>query len=670
MSQMYTTRQRKIPSRTSPVRPSAFAGEASLGGQSVLSGGMGSQLDVLMQAKIQQHFLDNQIPQAEREADRLSAGLNARTPEEVKERLGERLGADFSGIRFHTDSGAAKAAEGIGARAYATGGDIYFGQGGFDPTVAAHELVHTVQQGLVESSTPTVSAPTGQVQMMPGFLKKIGSTLRKGTDAINNAEDKAMGKLKGAAKWLWRKTGGKLQRDNHDAMIELHEAIQSGEWDELDEKDKKAWIRRNPIAYRRYMKSDDVKAQTEARIQKRQEEQAKAEEFLKNMGPVHSSALGKAGRPGTGKVELSASGARKNGLDQAADISDHISTYGADPVGIAKDALGDGLAKNITGGISSIAALPADLIGVAQSIRDARDSFKSGDTAAGVDASAGVVSGLSSAISNSNTFLTSVAGVGDAALGGLTSELSGGINMVRGVYHAGQGFTQRANMNEFLEKDMEGKSRDELEGQDLLYRDMAALGKMQGTKQGVEGVSEAITGAMDAVGGALDASGVGGVAGVTLHGLSSAGKLGTKIYSAYQEDRMKKKVTEQTTGITDAKIKEFMKASGIKNFSRAKQALMKGLGYETGQRAELFADQTEKRSHNLARHARRNESKAVHLAQGLGVTADQNGDYDESKLFAAMGGKKSRSQIASKKFGIRARLADKRRRMAAARAGA
>ena len=133
-------------------------------------------LEQQMQMRMQQHFLDHQIPQAEQEADRLSAGMeDARTPEEVKSRLGEKLGADFSGVRFHTGAAAVETAEGMGARAYATGRDIYFGEGGFDPGVAAHELVHTVQQGLVESATPTVSAPTGQVQMMPKLFRMIGS---------------------------------------------------------------------------------------------------------------------------------------------------------------------------------------------------------------------------------------------------------------------------------------------------------------------------------------------------------------------------------------------------------------------------------------------------------------------------------------------------------------
>ena len=98
--------------------------------------------------------------------------------------MGQRLGADFSGVRFHADSGALRTAEDMGARAYATGRDIYFGQGGFDPAVAAHELVHTVQQGQVESSAPTVSAPAGQVQMLPKRLKAFGHSVAQAAKTV------------------------------------------------------------------------------------------------------------------------------------------------------------------------------------------------------------------------------------------------------------------------------------------------------------------------------------------------------------------------------------------------------------------------------------------------------------------------------------------------------
>ena len=186
MSQIYTTRRRAVRDDGKAASPARETRQETYygGGYSETDGGMGSQLGELMQARMRQHFLDHQNPAAEREADQLSAGLDsARTPEEVKSRLGERLGADFSSVRFHTGSGAVSSAEQMGARAYATGRDVYFGEGGFDPSVAAHELVHTVQQGLVESSTPTVSAPAGEVQMMPKLFKKIGGLFKKGSKA-------------------------------------------------------------------------------------------------------------------------------------------------------------------------------------------------------------------------------------------------------------------------------------------------------------------------------------------------------------------------------------------------------------------------------------------------------------------------------------------------------
>lgn len=97
-----------------------------------------------------ERFRAHQIPSAEQEADQLGAlAKGAATPAEVKYRLGQELGADFSPVRFHTGPDAVDAAGSMGAKAYTVGRDVYFGAGGFDPVVAAHELVHTVQQGAV-----------------------------------------------------------------------------------------------------------------------------------------------------------------------------------------------------------------------------------------------------------------------------------------------------------------------------------------------------------------------------------------------------------------------------------------------------------------------------------------------------------------------------------------
>lgn len=63
------------------------------------------------------------------------------------------FGADFGGVRVHTDGEAGRISEQLGARAFTLGRDVYFGRGEFRLTSAAgrrllgHELVHVVQQG-------------------------------------------------------------------------------------------------------------------------------------------------------------------------------------------------------------------------------------------------------------------------------------------------------------------------------------------------------------------------------------------------------------------------------------------------------------------------------------------------------------------------------------------
>ncbi len=63
-----------------------------------------------------------------------------------------RFGQDFSNVRIHTDSVAAKSAQSINALAYTTGNNIVFNSGQYSPEsdsgkrLMAHELTHVVQQ--------------------------------------------------------------------------------------------------------------------------------------------------------------------------------------------------------------------------------------------------------------------------------------------------------------------------------------------------------------------------------------------------------------------------------------------------------------------------------------------------------------------------------------------
>jgi len=74
-------------------------------------------------------------------------------PEPVRAFMEPRFGADFRGVRAHTDAGAAELARAVDAQAFTVGRDVVFDSGYYAPdTVSgryllAHELTHVVQQG-------------------------------------------------------------------------------------------------------------------------------------------------------------------------------------------------------------------------------------------------------------------------------------------------------------------------------------------------------------------------------------------------------------------------------------------------------------------------------------------------------------------------------------------
>jgi hypothetical protein len=83
----------------------------------------------------------------------------------VASRLSSDLG-DLSDVRVHTDDTADKLNTAVSARAFATGTDVYFAKGEYNPGSAdgdkliAHELAHVVQQRGAGASGPlAVSQP-------------------------------------------------------------------------------------------------------------------------------------------------------------------------------------------------------------------------------------------------------------------------------------------------------------------------------------------------------------------------------------------------------------------------------------------------------------------------------------------------------------------------------
>ena len=84
-------------------------------------------------------------------------------PREVRAWMEPRFGAYFSDVRVHTGPGAAELCRALGARAFAFGASVYYGDG-LGPAIGAltaHELAHVVQQ----RGQPPVVAP--QIQVWP-----------------------------------------------------------------------------------------------------------------------------------------------------------------------------------------------------------------------------------------------------------------------------------------------------------------------------------------------------------------------------------------------------------------------------------------------------------------------------------------------------------------------
>ncbi len=70
----------------------------------------------------------------------------------LQESMGQAMGADFSGVKVHTDSQSDQLNKSIQAKAFTTGQDLFFRQGAYEPSsrggqeLIAHELTHVVQQ--------------------------------------------------------------------------------------------------------------------------------------------------------------------------------------------------------------------------------------------------------------------------------------------------------------------------------------------------------------------------------------------------------------------------------------------------------------------------------------------------------------------------------------------
>lgn len=110
-----------------------------------------------------------------------SAGSGAAFPPAIQQDMGQKFGADFSGVRVHTGPQAASMSSALGAQAFTHGKDIYFNEGKYQPEssqgqhLLAHELTHTVQQGASVKRSPSPEISTTQPK-----VQRLGYAIREG----------------------------------------------------------------------------------------------------------------------------------------------------------------------------------------------------------------------------------------------------------------------------------------------------------------------------------------------------------------------------------------------------------------------------------------------------------------------------------------------------------
>jgi Domain of unknown function (DUF4157) len=147
-------------------------------------------------------------------------------PDDVRATMEPRFGADFSGVRIHTDSQAVQMSRELKAQAFTHGQDIYMGAEKYDPNsdagkrLLAHELTHVVQQsgGAVQ---PAISRSDDVVQRYEVLGPKQGVVGL--TANVNNLE---VNKRAGTAFYVLKQKAGvslKVSIDHKMAVPDVPE---------------------------------------------------------------------------------------------------------------------------------------------------------------------------------------------------------------------------------------------------------------------------------------------------------------------------------------------------------------------------------------------------------------------------------------------------------------
>jgi hypothetical protein len=138
-----------------------------------------------IQAKPLQRSADGSMQAGGSVESQLSGSKGGGSPlaENVRAFMEPRFGADFSGVRVHTDGNAVAMNKSLGAKAFAHGSDVYYGVGNGpgNDALTAHELTHVVQQ-------------TGAKQLQRKAIVRSGANKIQAKSLISNSAPPTLAK--------------------------------------------------------------------------------------------------------------------------------------------------------------------------------------------------------------------------------------------------------------------------------------------------------------------------------------------------------------------------------------------------------------------------------------------------------------------------------------------
>jgi len=126
--------------------------------------------ELQMKPQLQRQVMSGEVsPELEQNLNRAKSGGQSLDPQ-IQAQMGQAMGADFSGVKVHTDRQADQLNQSIQAKAFTTGQDVFFRQGEYNPgsssgqELIAHELTHVVQQGATTHAAIRATPTTEHIQ--------------------------------------------------------------------------------------------------------------------------------------------------------------------------------------------------------------------------------------------------------------------------------------------------------------------------------------------------------------------------------------------------------------------------------------------------------------------------------------------------------------------------